>query len=319
MANRPNVGQHVVPECYLKHFGGADGTIHVQEKATGRIFPSGPDGLCKEREIYTLIVDGKRNFSFESINNDIESALGPILKELRERVDLNSDDAKRRIFTYLATLTANLIARSRVLRAYMESSLDHINMFLSEHPEFFDGFPEDEYQQFLQNPQAYPELLQRFPGGTKYLGILRDWNEQNPTASVIEDTIECLKTVKGLHYQVLLKARTGATAELMVEIGAKADLLTTDIPRFISGDDPVIFLTNGLRETKIVPTNVRHWTTANRGVYLPLNPNTAVLWSAEGNYSARSISPDDVRRYNELVKQNAIRHVIASDCSDLST
>ena len=41
------------------------------------------------------------------------------------------------------------------------------------------------------------------------------------------------------YYQVLLKARTGATAELIVEIGAKADLLTTDTPRFISGDDPV--------------------------------------------------------------------------------
>src|SRR5262245_16151958 len=98
MANRENVRQHVVPECYLKHFGGADGKIYVREKACGRIFPSGPDALCTEKDIYTLIVDRKRNFSFESINNDIESALGPVLKELRGSVDLNISEAKRRIF-----------------------------------------------------------------------------------------------------------------------------------------------------------------------------------------------------------------------------
>ena len=122
-----------------------------------------------------------------------------------------------------------------------------------------------------------------------------------------------------MHYQVLLKARTGCTTELMVEIGAKADLLTTDTPRFISGDDPVIFLTNGVRETMVVPTNVHYWTDANRAVYLPLNPKTAVPWSAEGNYSAVQISAEEVRRYNEMVKENAIRHIFASEESDLAS
>jgi len=316
MANRENVGQHVVPECYLKHFGGTDGTIQFQEKATGRIIPSGPGAFCKEKEIYTLIVDGKRNFSFESINNDIESALGPVLKELCGPIDLNIIDVKRIIFTHLAALTANLIARSRVLRTSMDNSLDCINTFLTDHPDFFDDFPDDEYQKFLQNPQAYPELLKKFPGGTNYLGILRDLNELNPAPPDVDDTIECLKTVKFMHYQVLLKARTGATAELMVEIGAKADLLTTDTPRFISGDDPVIFLTNDVRETKVIPTDVRHWTETNRAVYLPLNPNTAVLWTADGNYITRPVSHEDVWRYNEMVKENAIRHVFASGRSD---
>jgi hypothetical protein len=223
---------------------------------------------------------------------------------------------QRRIFTHLAALTANLIARSRVLRLSMDSSLDRINNFLSNHPDFFDDFPEDEYQQFLRNPHAYPELLEKFEGGTKYLGILRDWNEQNPRSSGVNDTIECLNTVRDIHYQVLLKARTGATAELMLKIGAKADLLITDTPQFISGDDPVIFLTNDMRETTVIPTNVRHWTESNRTVYLPLNPNTAVRWSQDGNYITKSVSREEVRRYNEMVKENAIRHVFASDRSD---
>jgi hypothetical protein len=316
MANRANVCQHVVPECYLKHFGGEDGTIHVQEKGTGRTFHSGPDALCKEKEIYTLLVKGKRNFSFESINNDIESALGPILKELRGSVDLNNNDVRRRIFTHLAALTANLIARSRVLRAYTDRSLDQINEFLLGHPDFFNGFPEDEYQKFLQKPQAFPELLNKFPGGTKYLSIVRKRSEQHPTMLGVHDTIECLKRVKAIHHQVLLKARTRVAADLMVEIGAKADLLTTDMPRFISGDDPVVFLTEGVRETRIVPSDVRHWTNSSRDVYLPLNPNTAILWNTKGSYRSRQVSPEDVRRYNRMVKENAIRHVFASDRFD---
>jgi hypothetical protein len=318
MANRANVGQHVVPECYLKYFGGKDGTIHVQEKASGRIFASGPDALCKEKDIYTLILDGKRNFSFESINNDIESALGPILRELCGQVDLNNIEVKRRIFTHLAVLTANLIARSRVLRMSMDSSLDRIKRFLADNPDVFDEFPEEAYQQFLKGPQAFPEVLEKFPGGTKYVGIWRDWHEQNPPSPGADDTIECLKTLKSTHYQVLLKARTGAIAELIVELVAKADLLTTDTPRFISGDDPVVFLANGVRETKIVPTNVRHWTEANHAVYLPLNPRTAVLWSADGAYIARSVASEDVQHYNQLVTQNAIRHLFASDPSDFN-
>jgi Protein of unknown function (DUF4238) len=134
----------------------------------------------------------------------------------------------------------------------------------------------------------------------------------------VDDTISCLKAVKDVHYQVLLKARTGATTGLMVEIGAKADLLTTDTPRFISADDPVVFLTDGVRGTSVVPTNIRHWTDASGGVYVPLNPKTAILWSAEGTYSTKPVSADDVRRYNAMVKVNAIRHVIASDPSDFS-
>jgi hypothetical protein len=124
--------------------------------------------------------------------------------------------------------------------------------------------------------------------------------------------------VKATHYQVLLKARTGATADLIVEIGAKAGLLTTDTPRFSSGYDPVIFLANGVRETTVVPTNVRHWTEANRAVYLPLYPRTAVFSSADANDVTRSISTEDVGRYNAMVKENAIRQIFASDRSDFS-
>lgn len=101
MANRANVGQHVVPRCYLKHFGDADGTIHVQEKATGKIFPAGPDALCKENDIYTMLVGGRRDYSFESINNDIESALGPVLTDLRGEVALDTEGVRARIFTHL--------------------------------------------------------------------------------------------------------------------------------------------------------------------------------------------------------------------------
>ena len=43
MANRANVGQHVVPRCYLNHFGDAEGTIYVQDEAAGKTFESGAD------------------------------------------------------------------------------------------------------------------------------------------------------------------------------------------------------------------------------------------------------------------------------------
>jgi hypothetical protein len=225
---------------------------------------------------------------------------------------------RTRIFTHLAAFTANLIARSRVLRKHLDNSLDRINTFLADHPEFFENFPEAEYQQFLDNPEAFPELLKRFPGGVKYLGILQQASKREPHPSGVDDTIECLKAVKGFHYQILLKARTGATAALITEIGAKADLLVTDAPRFITGDDPVIFLAAGARETTVVPTNVRQWTESGRGVYLPLNPKTSILWSAEGTYTTRTITAEEVRAHNALVKENAIRHTLASDSSDFA-
>jgi|GEM_PF-4099330 len=318
MANRANVGQHVVPRCYLKHFGDLQGTVHVQETATSKVFSCGPDSLCKENDFYTLLLGGKREYCFESINNDIESALGPVLMDLRASVDLDSEGVRRRVFTHLAVFTANLIARSRVLRKHMDNSLDRINIFLADHPEFFENFPEAEHQQFLDHPEDFPELLRWFPGGAKYLGILREANQREPPPSGVDDVIECLKAVKGFHYQVLLKARTGATADLITEIGARADLLVTDVPRFISGDDPVIFLTDGARETKIVPTNSYQWMESGRGVYLPLNPNTAILWNAEGTYGAKAVTAEQVRLYNALVKENVIRHTIARDPADFA-
>ena len=54
MANLANVGQHVVPKCYLKHFGDARGTIHVQEKGTSKVFPSGPGLRSARRTTSTL-------------------------------------------------------------------------------------------------------------------------------------------------------------------------------------------------------------------------------------------------------------------------
>jgi hypothetical protein len=318
MANRTNVGQHVVPRCYLKHFSDAKGTIYVQEKVTGRIFPSGPDALCKENDVYTLLVVGKRDYSFESINNDIESAIGPILTELREGIDLDREGVQTRIFTHLAVFTANLIARSRVLRQHMDGSLDRINTLLAEQPDIFKGFPEAEYQRFLKHPEAFPDLLERFPGGTKYLSILREATKHAPPSSTVDDTIECLNAVKNFHYPVLLKARTGATANLIVEIGAMADLLLSDTARLISGDDPVVFLTGGVRETMVVPTNSRHWAEPGRGIYLPLNPSTAILWNAEGTYSPRVITAEQVRAFNTLVKENSLRYVLACNPSDFA-
>ena len=108
-------------------------------------------------------MNGKREYSFERINNDIESALGPVLTDLRASVDLERDGVQTRVFTHLAAFTANLIARSRVLRKHMDNSLDRINTFLANHPEFFEDFPEGEYRQFLYNPEAFPELLKWFP------------------------------------------------------------------------------------------------------------------------------------------------------------
>lgn len=318
MANRPNVGQHVVPQCYLKHFADAGGKIHVQDKDTGRIFASGTDGLCKEKEIYTLLVGGKRDFSFESINNDIESALGPVLTELHDGVDLEAAGVRTKIFTHLAAFTANLIARSRVLRRFLDGSLARINKFLEDNPTLIDDLPEDKYQEFLKNPAAFPKILNKFPGGMKYLDVLRDASKHNQPPSGVDDTVACLNTLKGFHHQVLLKARTGAAADLIVEVGAKADLLITDTPRFISADDPVVFLRSGARETQVVPTNVAIWTESGRGVYLPLNPKTALLWSTEGTYSAKRTTGDDVRRYNALMKENAIRHTLASDPADFT-
>ena len=283
---------------------------------TGRVFPSGPDALCKENEIYTMLVCGKRDYSFERINNDIESALGPVLTDLRSGVDLDREGVRTRVFTHLAAFTANLIARSRILRNYMDNSLDRINDFIAANSDLFENFPEAEYQRFLENPEAFPELLKRFPGGTKYLGILRQGRRQEPPPLGVNDTIECLKAVRGFHYQVLLRARTSATADLLMEIGAKADLLISDVTRFISGDDPVIFLAGGNRETKVVPTNSRLWTDSGRGVYLPLNPYTAILWSPESNYTAKAIAAEQVRAYNALVKANSIRHTLGSDPFD---
>jgi hypothetical protein len=316
MANRANVGQHIIPECYLKHFGAADGTVFAQDKGTGRIFPGGPAGLCQENEIYTLLVGGKRDYSFESINNDIESALGPVLTELRAGIDLNQEGMRTRIFTHLTAFTANLTARSLVLRNHFNGSLARINTFLTDHPDLWENFPEVEFQNFLDHPEKYTKVLQRFPGGTKYLELLRAQRASIPAE--VSDMIECLNSLVKVHYPVLLKARTGATVDLLVEIEAKADLLLTDHSHFISGDDPVVFMTDGARETMVVPTKVQQWMEPGRGIYLPLNPKTAILWSPSGSYSAGTISASEVRRYNALVKENAVRHVLACDPADFA-
>lgn len=160
-------------------------------------------------------------------------------------------------------------------------------------------------------------MLQRFPGGTKYLQLLAHLAASPPAE--VGDTIACVNSVAKVHYPVLLKARTSATVGLLAEVGAKADLLLTDQPHFISGDNPVLFLADGARETKVVPTKVQIWTERGRGVYLPLNPKTAVLWSETGIYSARTISAPEVRRFNALVKENAVRHILACDPADFDS
>ncbi len=316
MAKRCNVKQHVVPQCYLKHFADVNEKIHVREKATGRSFAAGTHDLCYERDAFTLIVDGKRNFSFEGINNDIESVLGPILFGLMGPVDLTNAEVQTRIFTHLAALTANFAARSRVLRNSMDASLDGAIQFLSKHPDVVAEFPEDAYQRFLHNPSAFREFPKRFPEIVKYIEVLRDCNKQEPAQSS-QEVVECLKEMKRVQYAALLKVRSAAIVDLMVKSGAKADLLTNNTQRFITGDDPVIFLIDNRRQGRVVPTNVSHWSADNMSVFLPLNPFTAILWGENGAYRARPVSNENVRWYNAMVAENAIRHILAVDPADL--
>ena len=185
-------------------------------KETGRVFAAGTDDLCNEKEAFTLMVDGKHNFSFESINNDIESAAGSILSELMGPVDRNDAERRTRIFTLLAALTANFIARSRVLRNSMDASLVEVIQFLSKHPDCISDFPEDDYQRWLRNPSAFPELQKQFPGFEKYSDVLRDWNTQEPAESSPYGMVDCLDKLKPAQYAVLLKARTAAIVDLIL-------------------------------------------------------------------------------------------------------
>lgn len=315
-ASRPNVRQHVVPQVYLEKFGDAGGTLQVQEVATGKVYPGNPPQLCVEKEVYTLIHERKRDDSCDRINNQVEKAVGELYNHLEAGVDLADEQTKREVFTTLAVFTANLIARSRVLRDHFNITLDAVNQFLTEHPVFLDDFPDDEYQKYLRDPAAYPSILSKVPGFEMFAPMLREYNEKAKGQATTDSTIEALKQLKKIHYPILLRLKTATLPEVMLEAGARADLLVPQAGRFISADDPVVFIADGKRATKIYPTDVQIWAAPGRGVYLPLRPDLAVHWYMKGTFSRRSIPEAEVQLFNRLVAENAIRQRFAREMLD---
>jgi len=149
---RANVRQHVVPKFYLDYFTDVRGNAQAQNISTGSIFAADPTNLCVEKDVYTLLHEGPRDDSCDRINNAVEENLAPLFRRLGPGIDLGDEAMRREVFTLLAAFTANLIARSRVLRNHLNGSLDRVNEFLTAHPNFFDDFPEDAYQAFLADP-----------------------------------------------------------------------------------------------------------------------------------------------------------------------
>lgn len=315
-SGKPNKGQHVVPECYLKQFGAANGALWVQNKDGGKTFVSGPPALCQENEIFTMMVNGKRDYSFESINNDIETEVGVILQELQGRPDLGDPAVQSRFFTIFLAFTANLIARSTVLKVTTETVMELAADIFEKMPEEKHVEAERRWRIFCANPNAFPEIKKKFGDGAKHLKMMHEYHKAIPAPPEAQEAAANMRKLNDIHYKVFLKPRTGATVRTILDIAAKADILTTDIHRLITCDDPVVFLTHGKRETSIVPTADCFWTEPERGVYLPLNPHTAILWNSEGTYSYRAISAEDVQRYNNAMKDQAIRHLIACSPSD---
>jgi len=93
-------------------------------------------------------------------------------------------------------------------------------------------------------------------------------------------------------------------------------LLVADTGRFITADDAVVFVSDGRRATRVTPTALQVWSDQNRSVFLPLKPNLAVHWACEGSFAVRRVRADEVKRFNEMVKENAIMQAFASNPAD---
>ncbi len=317
--SRPNVRQHVVPQVYLEQFGDADGTLQIQDVASGRVFPGRPPDLCVEKEVYTLLHDQKRDDSCDKINNEVEGAIGAFYNRLESGVNLADEQTRREIFTTLAVFTANLIARSRVLRDHLNNSLDAINQFLAKHPDFLDEFPEDKYQEFLQNPESVKGSSKIAQVLRKFAQLLRYSNEARTEPCTVATTIESLKQLIKIHYPVLLRPRTAILPEIMQRARVRGDLLVPESGRFISADDPVIFIVNGELATNLNPTDLQVWAATNRSVYLPLRPDLAVHWTVNGSFVQRTVAREEVECLNRLVAANAIRQRFARVATDFPT
>jgi hypothetical protein len=147
--------------------------------------------------------------------------------------------------------------------------------------------------------------------------MLREHNEQAKEQATTDSTIEALMQLKKIHYPVLLRPKTAILPEVMLEAGVKADLLEPQAGRFISADDPVLFIADGKRATKINPADVQTWAAPGRSVFLPLRPDLAVHWSMEGTFSRRATPEAEVQFFNRLVAENAIRQRFAREMQDI--
>lgn len=252
---------------------------------TGRVYPANPGALCVEKEVYTLLHDRKRDDSCDRINNDVEGAIGDLYRCLQTGVDLNDEQTRRKVFTTLAVFTANLIAHSRVLRNYFNGTLDAVNGHLTQHPDFLVDFPEDEYQKFLQAPQELKGDSKAAQALRRLGDLLRECDRAvRDQPFNAKSTVEALKQLIKIHYPILLKPRTGIMPEVMQKAGVKGDLLVPESGRFISADDPVIFIVEGGRATNINPADIEVWAA-------PIGASTylcGLTWQSTGPWAAVS-------------------------------
>lgn len=133
---------HYVPACYLKSFAVPqdryDGVLYAFERRSGRTFPSSPHNLAREKDFYSVEVDGQSPAVVEEAYARVEARFAPTLSGVVERGTLPRDAAgMREVVAFIAT-QAMRTPRVRAMqqRVYSEIHMTALRWFAEDKDAF---------------------------------------------------------------------------------------------------------------------------------------------------------------------------------------
>lgn len=128
------IGQHIVPQCYLKNFAvekrAKEAFVDVMfKKNSGKIHRQNIRNICKIREFYTFdnLPDKEKRWLEKYYSNNVESLYHEVYKALTDAsIEKITSDLKLKIIVYIISQELRTPKISDALNSVMNRVLEHV-------------------------------------------------------------------------------------------------------------------------------------------------------------------------------------------------
>jgi hypothetical protein len=272
-----NKKQHYVPEFYLKAWCDPDAPqgyepyLWLATKNGIDIRPKAPSNIFHETDLYTIVLDGKRNLSTEKSLAQIEGEFAEVRREkLEKQLPLNTYE-KVVVCAFASAMYSRTIANRERWRPFWNDLRNQLEDKVNRMTAWFEN----------ATPEQLKEYIPSIPLG------------DNPTVTFKE-----INDVADEPLKSMISAQLNVLLPVFLNLDC-AIIKTSTTPGFITSDDPCVWLDPQLPNYPNLAGTALMSPTIE--IHLPISPSQCIYFNRRGNKGYINLSSSGVIEENFTV------------------